>query len=124
MKPILARISKVLFPAFFLAAGIAHFLMPDFYVRRLPSFVPLRRELVIAAGIFEAAAAVLAFRRQTRKVASRAIMVFLLCVVPPNIFQLVMGQGEDAVPMSVLWARVGFLLLLSSWAYANSRIEG
>ena len=118
----IASVSRILFPLFFVAAGALHFFKAQFYVQRIPSFVPYRFALVIGAGVLEIILAVLAFLDGSRRSASLAIMCFLLCVIPVNLYTLVTGGGGSKLPKGVLWGRVLFLSLLASWAYFNSTL--
>jgi uncharacterized membrane protein len=118
----MATVSRILFPLFFIAAGAIHFFKAQFYVQRIPPFVPYRFGLVIGAGVLEIALAVLAFFDGSRRYASLAIMGFLLCVIPVNLYTLISKGGESKLPNSVLWARVLFLSLLATWGYFNSTL--
>jgi uncharacterized membrane protein len=118
----IAAVSRILFPPFFVAAGVLHFFKAQFYVQRIPQSVPYRLQLVIGAGVLEIVLAILAFFDASRKGASLAIMSFLLCVIPVNLYTLVSGGGASNLPRGVLWGRVLFLSLLASWAYFNSTV--
>jgi len=118
----LEPLSRYGFSIFFTAAGMAHLVNPGFYVDKLPSVVPMRYQLVLGAGVFEAALGLAALLPRSRRLASRAVMLFLLCVIPVNLYHVVVGS-ESATLSIVLLARVLFLGVLSYWAYLNSNMS-
>ena len=46
-------VSKYLLAVFMIGAGTMHFLRTDFYVKIMPPYLPLHRELVYLSGVFE-----------------------------------------------------------------------
>jgi uncharacterized membrane protein len=117
------ELSKALFSFFFAGAGILHFINSGFYVNKIPESVPGRLELVIGTGIFEIVCALGAAFRRTRRLASLAIMTFLLGVIPLNVYDIITTSHNQATFDSVLLlTRVGFLSMLSYWAYHNAKL--
>ena len=49
----------VVFGLFMIAAGVAHFVNPDFYLRLMPPWLPWHEELVLLSGVCEIVAGVL-----------------------------------------------------------------
>ena len=98
-------ISAVAFSLFFIFAGSIHFVKTQFYVDKLPAFVPAKRALVFAAGVVEIILALLALMPATRRPASLAIMAFLCCIIPINIVHLIRAQGRGPAPADPLAAR-------------------
>ena len=104
-----------LFSAFFFCAGALHFVMPDFYAARVPTWVPEPRAVVLLAGAAEMIAGVAAGFQRTRRLACFGISAFLAVVVVTNIaFQL---RGAPLWG----WVRVVFLTSLCAWAVRNAR---
>src|SRR4051812_19242540 len=44
---------RVVFALFFIGAGINHFIVTDFYLRMMPTYLPMHRELVQVSGVAE-----------------------------------------------------------------------
>ena len=82
----------------------------------------MKGQLVIITGVVEAALGSAAAFSRTRKVASRCIMAFLLCVIPINLYHLLFGGASLGLPATLLWARVLFIGALSYWALFNSNL--
>ncbi len=52
------RTPLLIIAGFFLTGGIAHFLVADFFVAIIPTYLPWHWELVIVSGVFELAGAI------------------------------------------------------------------
>ena len=50
---------KYLLAIFMVVAGTMHFVMPEFYLKIMPPYLPLHLELVYLSGFFEAGLGVL-----------------------------------------------------------------
>jgi len=46
-------ISKYLLAIFMIAAGTMHFVNPEFFLKIMPPYLPLHRELVLVSGVCE-----------------------------------------------------------------------
>ena len=46
-------ISKYLLAIFMIVAGTMHFLDPEFFLKIVPPYLPLHKELVLVSGVFE-----------------------------------------------------------------------
>ena len=103
------------FALLFVCAGIFHFVRSGFYVEKLPAFVPAKTLLVYAVGAAELGLALFSLYRPARRVASFAIMTFLLLVIPINIL------NAWRAPELMAAIRPFLLLLLALWAFVNGR---
>lgn len=101
----------------YILAGINHFVMPRFYVRMIPRYLPARRALNILSGIAEIVLGAMLFFPETRSMAAILIIAMLA------VFLLVhvnMVQDRNVVPFApgwALWARLFFQLPLMYWAW-------
>lgn len=115
-----ARIGMALAMAF---AGVSHLLMPTPFVQHLPTWVPLREELVLLTGLLEIAlGAALLLRQPLRGWAGLALAGYLVAVFPSNVYVAVAqvdveGQPGGAYP----WIRLPFQLLFIAWALWSTR---
>eukprot|EP01133_Synstelium_polycarpum_P013763 gene13763-16231_t len=64
----------------YFSAGLVHFLNPDFYLRVMPSWMPLKSTLIYLSGLIEILLAVLLIMDSTRKVAAWLIIAMLVRV--------------------------------------------
>jgi uncharacterized membrane protein len=95
-------------------AGVAHFVIPEFFERIIPS--PLRahdRFLVNASGVAELACAALLLSRRTRRVGGWATAALLVAVFPANV-QHALDDG------GVIWLRLPVQIPLVAWAHRQT----
>ncbi len=78
--------SKYLMAIFMVAAGMMHFMKPDFYMKIVPPYLPLHLELVYLSGFFELALGLLLLVPRFSKLAAWGIVALLIAVFPANIY--------------------------------------
>ena len=96
-------------------AGIAHFVIPEFFRRIIPS--PLRGQddfLVAASGVAELACAALLASPRTRRAGGWATVVLLIGVFPANVQHAL----DDGGPV---WLRLPLQVPLVLWAHRQTR---
>src|ERR1022692_975836 len=98
-------ISKWLLALFMVGAGTMHFIMPDFYLKIMPPYLPLHLELVYLSGFFEIALGVLLLVPRFSRFAAWGIIALLIAVFPANIY---VYQNQDVLPAPIIHS-VGFL---------------
>lgn len=122
MKKFLGSIySRWLLIAFYVLAGINHFINPEFY---LPLIPPAFDQLVLVsvlAGLAEVSLGLLVIPSQTRKWAVYGIIALLIAFIPSHIYFIQIGGCVDAglcVPAWVAWIRLLIVHpLLIYWAW-------
>jgi uncharacterized membrane protein len=104
-------------------AGISHLLMPTPFVQHLPTWVPMREELILVTGLLEMVlGAALLLRQPLRRWAGRALAGYLVMVFPSNIYVAMAGVDVDGQPGGVYpWLRLPFQLLFIAWALWSTR---
>jgi uncharacterized membrane protein len=109
-----------LFGAFFVLAGVMHFLKPRWYQRIMPPWVPRHRELVYASGVAEIAGGLATMHPATRRAGSVISIATLLAVFPANLHMALNAEDFDDVPggEAALWARLPLQAAFIAWAYA------
>jgi uncharacterized membrane protein len=121
---IVKRCSLWLMAAFYVAAGIAHFLNPDFYLEIMPPYLPWHRALVAISGVAEIGLGLLLLVPATRHAAAWGVIALLIAVFPANLHMAIhhvqpahapawMGQAS---PLA-LWLRLPVQGLLVWWAW-------
>ena len=112
------KISLYIMILFYAGAGINHFIRPDFYLKIMPAWLPLHKELVFISGVAEVLCAVLLLFSKTRRLGAWAVIALLVAVFPANL-QMLLDYKRDNNPM--LWIavlRLPIQLLLLWWAYS------
>lgn len=105
--------------AFFIGAGVMHFLHPKTYERIVPSMLPAPGAIVAISGIAEIAGGVGVLVPATRRAAAWGLVVLLVAVFPANLY-----VAWDHVPLPGImgqrwaqWLRLPLQLPLIAWAW-------
>ena len=106
---------------FFVAAGINHFVNPDFYVPMVPPYLPAHRELVFLSGVFEVVGGVAVLVPAVRAAAGWGLIALLLAVFPANIHMALNPELFPDVSRTALYVRLPLQALLIAWAYWATR---
>ena len=115
------KLSLYIMTLFYFAAGLNHFIRPQFYLKIMPPWIPVHKELVLISGIGEVLLALLLLFPVTRRLAAWGIIVLLVAVFPANI-QMLINYYESNNPM--LWIavlRLPLQLVLIWWAYGFTK---
>lgn len=115
------RIVLLTLAAFFVVAGVNHFLNPGFYVAIMPSYLPAHLEFVYLSGLLEILGGVMVLVPRFRSIAGWGLVVLLLAVFPANLNMALHPDMFPAVPAYVLYARLPLQLLFIAWAYWPTR---
>lgn len=116
---VLRLVGRLLLAAALLVAGTAHFRSVDEFLGQVPTFLPLREEIVIVSGVVELllGAALLVLRGELLAKLGWVVAVFFVAVFPGNVWQAVHGSdsfGLDSTTSRVV--RLFFQPLLVAWA--------
>lgn len=112
-----SKISLYVIAIFYVAAGINHFVNPEFYKKIMPSWLPWHLSLIYISGVAEIILGVLLLPVQTRNWTAWGIIILLVVVFPANV-QMMLNYKEQQSPH--LWLaviRLPLQLLLIWWAY-------
>ncbi len=117
---IFKTLSRYVFAASFVAAGIMHFVRPDFYLKIMPPYIPLHLEMVYLSGVAEILLGAMLMFRDTERLAGWGLIALLIAVFPANIYAY---QHQDLLPAPPLLhlLRLPLQGLLILWAYWYTR---
>ncbi|HEX6039453.1 DoxX family protein [Longimicrobium sp.] len=117
--------SRIVLAALFAFAGTMHFIIPDQYVRIMPPWLPLHRELVYLSGLCEIAGGLGLLVPRTRRAAGIGLILLLIAVWPANLQMLLNARasGASTWAQTALLLRLPLQLLLMLWAWRASRTE-
>jgi uncharacterized membrane protein len=114
--------------AFYVGAGISHFVNPAFFVAIVPPHLPWKEGLVVVSGIAEIILGVAVVLRPTRRWAAWGIIALLVAVFPANIFMAAYQVHPATAPEWMrnpspmqLWFRLPLQGVLALWAYWYAR---
>jgi len=109
--------ARGLLGAFFLAAGLMHFLKPKPYETIMPDALPAHRELVYASGVAEMLGGAGVLSPRTSRWAGWWLIATLLAIFPANVNMAVNTGRFRAVPAPLLWARLPLQAVLVAWVW-------
>lgn len=98
--------------AFYCLAGVNHFIMPKFYLKIIPPYLPFPKFLNIASGIAEILLAVLLLLPAFTPWAAWGIIALLIAVFPANVYH---HQKSKNKPLTFI--RLPFQALFILWAW-------
>jgi len=112
--------SKYLLAIFMIVAGTMHFLNTEFYLKIMPPYLPLPKELVLLSGVAEVLLGVLLLVPQTSRLAAWGIVALLIAVFPANLY---LYQHQDILPASpvIHFLRLPLQGLFILWAHWHTR---
>jgi uncharacterized membrane protein len=98
---------RLLAAAFWIFAGIMHFVIPRQYEAIVPAALAnRRREIVAISGLAEIAGGIAVLPARTRRGARWWLLATLLAVYPANIEMALHPERFPKVPSPALWARL------------------
>lgn len=103
--------------AFYVAAGINHFIHPEFYMKIMPPWLGLHEALIIISGVCEILFGLLIIVRHTRVIGAWCIIALLIVIFPANIQMLLnyLHQHNPLLWIAILRLPIQFVLIW--WAY-------
>ena len=110
--------------AFYVAAGIAHLVVPDKLLAITPSWVPFAPQVVFVTGLCELAGAVALVTPPWRRWAGFALAAYAICVWPANFKHAIDGVDLPFIASSWLYhgPRLAFQPVLVWWALFSAEI--
>jgi uncharacterized membrane protein len=112
---------KILLTLFFVAAGINHFLAPDFYLKMMPPYLPWHAALNYLSGAFEIILGLMLLLPRLSRLAAWGIIALLIAVFPANLHIALNPELFPDVKPVVFWIRLPFQALFIAWAYWFTR---
>ena len=114
------NVSRYVLAIFMVGAGVMHFVNPAFYLKIMPSYLPLHRELVLISGICEVLLGMLRVVPQCTCLAAWGIIALLIAVFPANLH---VYQHQELIPASSLshMMRLPLQALLILWVWWHTK---
>ncbi len=119
------RISRAIFRfllgAFFVLAGLNHFVNPAFYLRIMPPYLPWHTFLVYLSGFFEIALGLMVVIPKLTRIAAWGLIALLIAVFPANVHMAMNPNLYPDINPIILWLRLPLQAVLVAWAYWYTR---
>ncbi len=113
-------VSKYLLAILMIAAGTMHFVNSEFFLKIVPPYLPLHKELVLLSGASEILLGVLLLVPRYSRLAAWGIIALLIAVFPANVY---LYQNQDILPASPIihLLRLPLQGVFILWAYWHTR---
>jgi uncharacterized membrane protein len=123
-RPTARDLARWLLAVFLLAAGTAHFVVPDEFLAQTPTWLPARTAIVYVSGIVELLLGVaLLVVRARRETLGWVVAAFFVLVLPGNVHQAVSGTPAFGLDTDAArWGRLAFQPVLVWWAWWSTRV--
>ena len=118
------RIPLLIIAVFFIAGGIAHFVVTDSYIAAMPDYLGYHKELIIISGVFEILGAIGILVPQTRLLAGYGLVALIIAVYPANINMALHPERYTDISEFFIYIRLPFQFLFMWfvwWAIAPER---
>ena len=104
--------------AFWVAAGLNHFVNPRAYEAIMPDYVPAHKEMVRWSGIAEIVGGLAVIPAATRRPFARWWLIGVLTAVfPANVHMALHPERYSKIPEPALWARLPLQLVAAWWVW-------
>ena len=113
-------ISQFVLAIFMVGAGVMHFVNPGFFLKIMPPYLPLHKELVLVSGVFEVLLGVLLLVPACSRWAAWGIIALLIAVFPANL-HVFRNQELIPAPPLVHLLRLPLQGVFILWAYWYTR---
>ena len=111
--------SRALLAVFFMGAGVLHFVIPQYYERIVPPWLPNASLLVAVSGVAELLGGIGVVFARTRRGAGWGLIALLIAVFPANVQMLLLAMAAHAgmASQTALWIRLPVQGLLIWWVW-------
>lgn len=122
------KIWLYLFAAFYTAAGINHFVNPEFYFGLIPEYLPWPEAINAISGVAEILIGIGVLIPRIRKFASVMTIIMLISFIPSHWYFVQIGscvEGGLCTPEWIGWLRLLIIHpILIYWAwYVGYRVD-
>ena len=109
--------SRTVLGAFFVGAGLLHFLKPKPYEAIMPEALPAHRELVYLSGVAELVGGAGVLSNRTSRLAGWWLVAVMVGVFPANVNMAIEAEDFRSIPEPLLWARLPLQAGIIYWIW-------
>lgn len=106
--------------AFYVYAGVMHFVKPKPFLSIVPPYLPAHGLLVALSGVAEIAVGIGLLIPATRVWAAWGLIALLIAVFPANVY-MAYGEKFGAISPWIRWGRLPLQVVLIWWAFQYTR---
>jgi len=114
-------ISIYVMSAFYIFVGVKHFTNPIWFMKIMPPYLPLHKELVYISGGLEIILGLMLLLDKTRFIGAWGLIILLIAVFPANIYLAqTNGIAMNTTPL-LAWGRLPFQAIFILIAYWHTK---
>jgi uncharacterized membrane protein len=121
------RITLAIIFIWFFVGGIAHFAVPEFFLKIVPPNLLFRLEAVYVSGFFEIVGALGLLHQWSRRIAGIGLFILTIAVTPANIYMWQNAHVFSNIPEPLLMLRLALQVVLLAciwWAAISTPDTG
>jgi uncharacterized membrane protein len=117
------RISLWVMAILYIAAGINHFVHPQFYLQIVPPYLPAHEAVVYLSGVAESGLGVALLVPRLSRLAAWGVVALLIAIYPANLYMWTGHVAVDGKQLPALFhvVRLVVQLVLIAWAWSHTR---
>ena len=118
---VIKQILKYLLAVIFILAGISHFVMPEFYLRIMPPYLPAPLFLIYLSGFLETGFGIALLLPKYSRRAAWGIILLLIAVFPANIYMATNTELFPDLNPLIIYLRLPLQFVLIAWAFWHTK---
>ncbi len=122
--PTCKTLTRFVFGAAFVVAGLNHFRNPGFYVGIMPPYLPWHLGLVYVSGVAEVVLGAMLLVPTWTVIAAWGLIALLIAVFPANVHMAMHPDLYPSISPTALLVRLPIQALLIAWAHGYTRRPG
>jgi uncharacterized membrane protein len=111
------QIMRWIFGVLMTVAGVLHFVIPDFYLKIMPPYLPWHLALVYLSGVFEILLGLLLLIPRFSPLAAWGLIALLIAVFPANLHMAMHPDAYPDINPLLLYLRLPLQGVFIAWAY-------
>lgn len=105
----------------YVAAGINHFINPQFYLKIMPPYIPYHKACVFLSGVCEIVFALLLLFKETKKIAAWLIIAMLILFFIVHIQMIIDCCSKTGILFWIPIIRLPLQFVFIYWAYSYTK---
>ena len=120
-KNYIKPLSIIVMSWFYISAGLLHFTNTNWFLQIVPSYLPIKLELVYLSGLFEVILGIMLIVPFLRYYAGWGLILLLIAVYPANIHLAQTNGAAMNTSALIAWGRLPFQFLFIGIAYWHTK---
>jgi uncharacterized membrane protein len=115
------KLSLYIMCLLYVIAGIFHFIIPEFYNKAIPTYLPAHAFLTYLSGLCEIVFGIMLLKDAIRKIAAYLIIAMLLVFMIVHVQMLADFLMDETKPLWLAILRIPLQFVLIAWAFSFTK---